>query len=588
MKDPLQLPQFAREILNQNPNGHLLLFAHPGFEPTCQLLETIHQQYPNLNIVLLTHVALARQQLHSLPVKDVITFDKRALRRPTELLRMGGRVLQQVTRQKFNLFLVWYRHFEYSPDLLILESFASVVRARRRLFWDDQSGRVRTHQPWRLLYRYPWTLSKWIVVALMATLLMLVLEVVVFIQCRSPRPARRLTVGAPARIAFLRTDIELVLQPMDAGGSVSHVKGIIAGFLAHGAKVCAIAAAPLAGVNPSQIPTRVVRPWLTCDLPREIMEALGSFSYIRQGLPVMRRDGVSLLYQRYSMNNFAGVVLARLLSVPLILEANNSEVEMRRQFSRLTFRRLAVALERWILLSADHIVTVSRRNQETFVQMGIPAEKVHILPNAVDPDVFSPAIGDSGLRRTLGLTGRTVVGFVGLFYPWHGVSHLARGFIHLAAFDPTAHLLLLGDGEERERVRSILEEAGLADRVTLAGMVPHNRVPYYLQAMDILVSPHAPWPGFFGSPIKLFEYLSSGRPVVASAVGQIADIIQDGVNGLLVPPGDEQALADALKRLCRDPALRGRLGAAGRDSVLQAHTWTHTVGRILALARGEA
>ena len=109
--------------------------------------------------------------------------------------------------------------------------------------------------------------------------------------------------------------------------------------------------------------------------------------------------------------------------------------------------------------------------------------------------------------------------------------------------------------------------------------------PAHLAACDILASPHVPNPdgsAFFGSPTKLFEYMAMGRPIVASALEQIADVLSDEETALLVPPGDIDALANALLRLIDTPALGRRLGANAREAALQRHTWQRHTQRILA------
>jgi glycosyltransferase involved in cell wall biosynthesis len=105
--------------------------------------------------------------------------------------------------------------------------------------------------------------------------------------------------------------------------------------------------------------------------------------------------------------------------------------------------------------------------------------------------------------------------------------------------------------------------------------------------MDVAVAPDPNLPDFYFSPLKVFEYMAAGRAVAASRIGQLADLIQDGVNGVLCPAGDPSGLAEAVDRLCGDSGMRARLGQAARATVLRDHTWNGVVRRILALARRE-
>jgi glycosyltransferase involved in cell wall biosynthesis len=121
--------------------------------------------------------------------------------------------------------------------------------------------------------------------------------------------------------------------------------------------------------------------------------------------------------------------------------------------------------------------------------------------------------------------------------------------------------------------------------------VPQAETPELLAACDLCVSPHVPnedGSPFFGSPTKLFEYLASGRAVIASDLGQIGEVLEHDRNAWLVPPGDAVALADALVRLADDPALRRRLGDAGRDDACRRFSWTAHVERILERLTGSA
>ncbi|MBP1779163.1 MAG: glycosyl transferase group 1, partial [candidate division NC10 bacterium] len=154
----------------------------------------------------------------------------------------------------------------------------------------------------------------------------------------------------------------------------------------------------------------------------------------------------------------------------------------------------------------------------------------------------------------------------------------------VAARFPQAHFLFVGDGSGMARVREILAGDRVGERVTLAGLVPQEEGPAYLAACDILASPHVPNPDgsrFFGSPTKLFEYMAMGKGIVASKLEQIGEILSHGQTAWLVTPGDPGELADAILVLAQDAELRRTLGAAARAAVVERHTWTAHVKRIL-------
>jgi glycosyltransferase involved in cell wall biosynthesis len=215
------------------------------------------------------------------------------------------------------------------------------------------------------------------------------------------------------------------------------------------------------------------------------------------------------------------------------------------------------------------------------IDAGVDPTRIIVNPNGVDIDAFHPDCGGRELRVRFGIDDKIVVGFTGTFGPWHGAPVLAEAAAQIK--DARCHFLFIGDGDERAATESILARAGKTARATFTGRIAHSRVAAYLDACDILVSPHVPLADgseFFGSPTKLFEYLAMARAVVASRLGQIASVIVDGENGLLVEPNDADALAQAIERLANDEALRQRLGAAARQTVIARYTWQHNAARV--------
>src|SRR5262249_27398765 len=148
----------------------------------------------------------------------------------------------------------------------------------------------------------------------------------------------------------------------------------------------------------------------------------------------------------------------------------------------------------------------------------------------------------------------------GTLKPWHGLRVLLEAFAMLYGRDPRTRLLIVGDGPERENLAAEALSQGLSAAVHFTGAVSPDAVPGLLNSMDVAVAPYPTLRNFYFSPMKVYEYMAAGLPVVASRVGQLQQLIQTEVNGLLVPPGDATALVGALERLRSQPELRLRLG----------------------------
>jgi glycosyltransferase involved in cell wall biosynthesis len=157
---------------------------------------------------------------------------------------------------------------------------------------------------------------------------------------------------------------------------------------------------------------------------------------------------------------------------------------------------------------------------------------------------------------------------------------------------PQARWLLIGAGQLHDEVTAELQRRGLMNRVTLPGVVAHEYALELLSGCDVCVSPHVPNPDgsrFFGSPTKLFEYMGLRKPIVASDLEQLGEVLVDGETGLLCPPGDAGAAAAAIERLLEDADLRERLAAAALQRAASTYSWRAHTERILeALAAGGA
>lgn len=288
-----------------------------------------------------------------------------------------------------------------------------------------------------------------------------------------------------------------------------------------------------------------------------------------------------LVYERYSLWSFAAMEYARTTETPGFIEVNAPLIEEQARYRGLQDAAGAADSAARAFAAASALLAVSDEVGEWLTRFPMVEERLHILPNGVDPDRFGPDVAPIDPAPP----GIFTVGFVGSMKPWHGVVVLVDGFAGLHARVAATRLLLVGGGPEEGTIRKVLADRGLESASRFVGPVPPHEVPAYLTSLDAAVAPYSDGARFYFSPLKVYEYLAAGRAVVASEVGQLRSVIQDEVNGLLVPPGDPAALAAALERLQSDPRLRASLGRRARESVLRSHTWDGVAAHVLHLAR---
>lgn len=366
-------------------------------------------------------------------------------------------------------------------------------------------------------------------------------------------------------------------------GSSVHVQEVILGFLRHGAEVDLFATRP-----GGDVPTRLrdVRLHLLPAPPRgesSARERAALRANHDLSAALCGGHGFDLVYERYSLWSHAAMEYARAAELPGVLEVNAPLIEEQLRFRELVDRSGAEDVARRVFSAASAIIAVSRGVAEHVARYPGLRAIPQVVPNGVDPARFP-----RGLAATApAAPGTFTVGFVGTLKPWHGVDVLVDAFALLHRSAPTSRLLLVGDGPERDRVEARLHAAGLRDHVVLTGAVPLDRVPGLLASMDVAVAPYPDHTDFYFSPLKVYEYMAAGLPVVASRVGQLTELIGHGRNGLLCEPGDPGRLAAALDQLRLDPSLGRRMGTDARRTILRHHTWDAVVDRVLRLANLE-
>lgn len=243
--------------------------------------------------------------------------------------------------------------------------------------------------------------------------------------------------------------------------------------------------------------------------------------------------------------------------------------------------RLTRGLETYALKHADAITTICDGLRKDILGRGIPADKVTVIPNAVDIEHFNPGgMPDNALKYALGLPGKRVIGFIGSFYAYEGLDVLLRALPRILQSSPDVRVLLVGGGPEEIRLRAIVRDLGLEDWVVFTGRVPHAEVQKYYDLLDILVYPRLSMRlTDLVTPLKPLEAMAQQRLLVASDVGGHRELIHDGRTGVLFKAGDPASLADKVVSLLNAQSQWPMLRTEGRRFVETERNWRASVSR---------
>jgi glycosyltransferase involved in cell wall biosynthesis len=290
-----------------------------------------------------------------------------------------------------------------------------------------------------------------------------------------------------------------------------------------------------------------------------------------------RRFRPHLIYERYNLFYLAGTWLSRSSRVPLFLEVNAPLAAERARFGGLGLPGLAARLEAYVWRSADKVLAVTGVLKRMVEQAGVPANRIEIVPNGIDPAEFAAA------PRRAQHGGRVVLGFVGFVRDWHGLDGVIAAMATARDAAPM-DLVVVGDGPARAALERQAAASGLADRVRFTGLQGREEIPALVAGFDVALQPRVV---DYASPLKIFEYMAAGRAIVAPDQENIREILSDGETALLFDPSRPEAMWQAILRLAGDADLRHRLGAAAAAEIARRDlTWSGNARRVVGWALG--
>ena len=285
------------------------------------------------------------------------------------------------------------------------------------------------------------------------------------------------------------------------------------------------------------------------------------------------------------LNGLAALKAARRNSLPLVYECRafweDAAVDHGTSHQGGWRYRATKALESHIFREADAVTTICEGLRKDIVQRGIPEEKVTVIPNAVDIERFEFGCQpDKQLREQLGLTGKTVLGYIGSFYAYEGLMTLLKAMPDIVKNNPEVCLLLVGGGPQEREIRKSAEQLGILNHVVFQGRVPHEEVKNFYDQVDIFVYPRLSMRlTELVTPLKPLEAMAQGRLVVASDVGGHKELICNGENGWLFKAGDPNAISKVVSKMLSSKQSWADLRKAGHQYVESERNWSNSVSR---------
>jgi glycosyltransferase involved in cell wall biosynthesis len=365
------------------------------------------------------------------------------------------------------------------------------------------------------------------------------------------------------RILYLSADPGIPVYG-EKGASI-HVRAMVSALSALGHQV--IVASPRIEAGSAAlaesarcVPIPAVRP-KDCATPADVVAQAEQQAQAVRELALSSR--VAGIYERYSLSACAGARTSTALDLPLVVEVNAPLRDEARRFRHLCHETVAAAAELETFAAAKRIVAVSDPLVTWLASRGVPRESVELIPNPPPTRRFA-------FKQPLPEDGDIAVGFAGGMKPWQGVETLMRGceLAMRAAVRMRLEVLGRGPGE------AIIDDTDLPPgSLKRWGLLPHADALEVLEQWDVGLAPYSAMEGFYFSPLKLGEYMAAGLCPVVSNVGALAQIVQHGQAGVVIPPDDPQALAHALLELDRDRARLRALGRRAQRAASEQRGW---------------
>ncbi len=317
---------------------------------------------------------------------------------------------------------------------------------------------------------------------------------------------------------------------------------------------------------------------------------LNSINILKHIIRLHKRRKFDVIHERFGLYSFGGILAAKILHIPHLMEINGPGIEEKKLFTQDIApiqKFMAKSVRKFCLRNTSHIIAVSNNLEKFLFDNAVvkQEDKITVLPNAADVTAFSKQFDKQRLKAALHLENKFIIAYTGTLQVWYAIEDLVSAMPLVVEKIPNAFLLIAGEGQAREKLEKQIKQLGISNHVQFTGYVPHSKIPEFISLADVVVAPYKEvGMAFFNSPIKIFEYLSAGKAIVATKIGQITEILQDQHTALLVTPSRIEELANAIIRLARDEQLRNYLAKNAKIEA-QKYSWDRHVDQVVNIYR---
>ncbi len=302
-----------------------------------------------------------------------------------------------------------------------------------------------------------------------------------------------------------------------------------------------------------------------------------------QMMRIVRRFRPDVIVYRYATFRFAPSWISAMYGIPLVAEVNHLRTVEAQFFNKDEVGAFTRVVEKKAINGFGYKFCVSER-MKYFIEKYCGTSEITIVPNGVDHRRFDIRLySKESVKRELGLSGKTVLGYVGSYQPWHGVDIALRVMELLAAHDENYHLLLVGSGLAYSDIQLEIRRKGLESCVTQVGKVPHEEIPQYMACFDYALMSYPEIKDFHGSPLKMFEYMSMSIPVVATSIGQLGEILTHGQTGYLVSPPTPENFVHVILDSGSQEVRPETVGRNARKLVEEQYSWLANARSVMRL-----